>query len=615
MKIFQSLKAKVYFTLISATSLYMIFYALLALHDFETDKVNYIFDSLRLQITTSIEVLRSELILYIDRMNNLELQNSGVIEKSSGLELIEVYAQKKENSPTNSVKLSSDYEGSDYTLLSTSTTLPALAPATLSPETKALLQEADKNQVAIRVLSLENRQWQMAIKFRSTSTGQQKFGVASIRGGRFFKLFEERQHKIYLLSQTKKILQTFEPPQAREAQKNDIAFSEFEKTGGSNKISGEHVRVYEATFNQRPHIVAESPIGVSDLRLIVLLPKDKSLEGVKLLKIKSVLVILGLFLTILAIGLLSSHYLTNSFRMLINATESISEGHFDIDLKIKSKDEIGKLAKSFLIMTAKIKDLLIQTADKARMEQELKTAKVVQSTLFPEESYVDDKIEIQGKFRSASECSGDWWFYFNTPDKLYVMIGDATGHGAGAALITSAVRSCVEMLALYPGMGISELMRNLNRGILAATKGTKVMTFFLGQLDLTSKEFQYINASHELPLFVDKNKPITRKTIRLLNQDLPYGPLGSNITTTYEVTKVQLQSGARIFFYTDGVFEIQDLNGVNFGERRVNNAFCKTMNEMTDLQTTRDHFDAILENYRQDKALADDVTYFFLEIK
>ncbi len=109
--------------------------------------------------------------------------------------------------------------------------------------------------------------------------------------------------------------------------------------------------------------------------------------------------------------------------------------------------------KNFNIMAAEVSRLLDQTAEKARMESELQTAKTVQETLFPETRAKIGPLAIAGYYEPASECGGDWWHYCQIGNKIFLWIGDATGHGAPAALITSAAKSAstiIERLNISP---------------------------------------------------------------------------------------------------------------------------------------------------------------------
>jgi serine phosphatase RsbU (regulator of sigma subunit) len=54
--------------------------------------------------------------------------------------------------------------------------------------------------------------------------------------------------------------------------------------------------------------------------------------------------------------------------------------------------------------------------------------------------YSDLGCDLVGFYRGAEKCSGDWWWYEHiSQDKLWVIVADVTGHGAGPAMLTAAV--------------------------------------------------------------------------------------------------------------------------------------------------------------------------------
>ncbi len=69
--------------------------------------------------------------------------------------------------------------------------------------------------------------------------------------------------------------------------------------------------------------------------------------------------------------------------------------------------------------------------EQIRINKELETARLVQKAFFPEKSGPTNHVTVEGYYRPASECSGDWWGHFNHCETEYVMIGDALGHGVG----------------------------------------------------------------------------------------------------------------------------------------------------------------------------------------
>ena len=90
-------------------------------------------------------------------------------------------------------------------------------------------------------------------------------------------------------------------------------------------------------------------------------------------------------------------------------------------------------------------------------------------------------------------------------DKFYFIIADATGHGASAALITSAARSCFSVAMQLKDLNIKSLCQYLNLAIYESSKGHVLMTAFVGCYDLKTKNLEYVNASHEAGVVLQKN--------------------------------------------------------------------------------------------------------------
>ena len=181
-----------------------------------------------------------------------------------------------------------------------------------------------------------------------------------------------------------------------------------------------------------------SRLGLSDIVVISTVSMNKALKAVDVLIKKSALFFIALIASTLLISLFASSQLTSALRELFEATAKIAQGDFSVRVLVRSKDEVGGLAESFNWMAEKVSHLMSETAEKARMENELATVKTVQETLFPADNLSDPRAQVVGHFQPASECGGDWWSYTLIGNKLYLWIGDATGHGAPAALITSA---------------------------------------------------------------------------------------------------------------------------------------------------------------------------------
>jgi sigma-B regulation protein RsbU (phosphoserine phosphatase) len=312
------------------------------------------------------------------------------------------------------------------------------------------------------------------------------------------------------------------------------------------------------------------------------------------------------------VSLVASSSLTSSLTSLFQATKKVSEGDFNIRVKVNSSDEVGTLAENFNLMAAEVSRLLDETAQKARMESELQTAKTVQETLFPDTEAQIGPLSIAGFYEPASECGGDWWHYCQVGRKIFLWIGDATGHGAPAALITSAAKSAstiIERLNITP----AQALELLNRSIYDVSKGRIMMTFFLASYDPDTREFTYANASHEAPFLIKKGEDSLKKKDLIPLNEVNNPRLGQARDTKYKQTTVILDPEDMVFFYTDGIPEIQNSLKMTWGEREFIKAIVKANKDYPTAQQSVARMAQMIQDHRQGETLVDDVTFFVVK--
>ncbi|WP_290734861.1 SpoIIE family protein phosphatase [Halobacteriovorax sp. JY17] len=276
------------------------------------------------------------------------------------------------------------------------------------------------------------------------------------------------------------------------------------------------------------------------------------------------------------IALLFSRSLTSPIEKLYDLTLSISKGEFNKKADIHSRDEIGALGDSINYMSEEILRYMDEMKEKARLENEIETAKYVQSTYFPEEEISLKEFSISSFYKPASECGGDWWGYVEDEDRLVLLITDATGHGVPAALLTATAHCCLENLK-QNGRDIlkspAAVLEFMNTSI-QCLEGKMLMTAFCSVLDKKKGKVIYANASHNPPLFVGKDISLGQK-----NNFKPLlgsiGPrLGHKEKGDYKDEYLDLSSVDRILFFTDGILESKNKSEKEYGQRR----FLKSLN-------------------------------------
>ena len=363
------------------------------------------------------------------------------------------------------------------------------------------------------------------------------------------------------------------------------------------------------------YLMSAAQIGQTPLLVISMVRKEAALIATERLLWKSVIFLVVILSFSFLLSLLASQRLTSALEVLYQATRRMAAGEYNFKIKVHSRDEVGDLANSFTKMAGEVSRLMEENVEKARMEKELETAKAVQEMLFPPMKSRIDNVEIAGYYTSASECGGDWWHYTDLGDKVLLWIGDATGHGAPAALITSAAKSVASVVEKMPAISPKEAMSLLNTSIYENSKSKVCMTFFIASIDKKSGKMTFCNASHEPPILIP-SKGAELKKMHLEPIMGESGPrLGESPESEYVEETMELSEGDTIYFYTDGVTELYGSDGEMFEERRLLRALVKDFKQEPQPDQAVDHLHEVLEEFRDGHILEDDVTYFFARYK
>ncbi len=363
-------------------------------------------------------------------------------------------------------------------------------------------------------------------------------------------------------------------------------------------------------WGERPQIVSYADAGVAGMKITAIVDRSEALAAVNALLLQSLLFFVALISTTVIVSVIASVRLTSALRDLYEATKLIAKGQFDVRVKRTSNDEVGGLADGFNFMAGEVSRLMVEAGDKARMAGELETVRIVQETLFPVEKMSFGKFQVAGHFEPASECGGDWWNYSQSGDKLFLWIGDATGHGAPAAMVTSAAKAAATIIEDMPYMTPGKALEILNKAIHETSKGRILMTFFIACIDMKTGELTYANASHEPPYLIHTKRPgekVSKKDLTPLLDSR--GPrLGEKRGAMYPEGRCQLAEGDLLLFYTDGIVDLQNAVGKAWGERGFVKSICESAAAGASAEMKLSKLKSNITTYREKSELIDDIT-------
>ncbi len=327
----------------------------------------------------------------------------------------------------------------------------------------------------------------------------------------------------------------------------------------------------------------------------------------------------GIFVLCLAIliGLLLARGLTSSLDKLFEGTQKIAKGDFNSTVVVKSSDEIGVLSDSFNFMSKEILRYMGEMKEKARLENEMAVAQLVQSSFFPENDIKRSNLEIAAFHTSASECGGDWWGILENGDKSIIIIADATGHGVPAALLTATAHcsfnSLKEISKIDPSIleSPSRMMNYMNISICKAGKEI-LMTCFIGIIDPQNRKVVYSNASHNQPfVYTDSNQAPDKSSFKPL-MGANGTRLGHKFETVYEDDHFEIKSGDGIIMYTDGIIEAVNSKEKQYGQRRFIKSLSGGIKE--NASRVRDQLVKDAYDYYENVPVDDDVTLLVTKV-
>ena len=202
----------------------------------------------------------------------------------------------------------------------------------------------------------------------------------------------------------------------------------------------------------------------------------------------------------------------------------------------------------------------IESVSRALMA-DMVLARQIQYTLIPVRSPEAKGVRIAGMYLPADAIGGDYYDYitFDEKSRIGLFIGDVSGHGIPAALITCMVKTLVST-AGEAKLSPPALLRHVNRALVDQVKGN-FLTAFYGIYDTLTGEFTYSRGGHSFPFLIRNGEVTPLKGKGTM--------LGLDPDADFETRSVQLLPGDRLLLYSDGLIEAADAHGEMFEKKLV----------------------------------------------
>ncbi len=313
-----------------------------------------------------------------------------------------------------------------------------------------------------------------------------------------------------------------------------------------------------------------------------------------------------IFIVILAavvLAVLRARKVTVPIIHLADAAGKLAQGDFDVKVNIATKDELQQLGDIFNQTGPKLKAM-------EKMKNSLELARAIQQNLLPKTAPQIEGFELAGNCKYCDETGGDYYDFIELtesgPGIAGIAIGDVTGHGIGAALLMTTVRSILRSNAQRYGTELTKLFEVLNRHIESDTDYDKFITLFYGILDSNQKSLIWVSGGHDPVLWYHKNNDQIEE---LPNTGLPVGI--TQDASFEQGGPVSLEAGDVIVIGTDGIWEAQNERGDMFGKERL----CNIIKENSDKSANEicSHIIDDVTNFISSTPQLDDITLIVIK--
>jgi len=292
-----------------------------------------------------------------------------------------------------------------------------------------------------------------------------------------------------------------------------------------------------------------------------------------------------------------------TLRHLSWQTDQVAKGDFT-----QRVDFLGTFSTSFNWMVEQLKNnrkkLAEQMRDLEKLYNELQTdlaiaAEAQQATMRLLENDAPF-LRCCTLFRPYGEVSGDFYdeFLNDSKDILHAFLGDATGHGTSAALVSMMAK--MGLSNMPDGLSTDDILRRLNEMMASCVPLGKFVTGIYLRIDsegvLTSS-----NAGHPPLLIIpeDGGAPVAVES-----NGMALGMVKEEIVPYKEHT-CQLKPGDRVYIYTDGIVECAAGSDM-FGEDRLASFLAEKRSE--DMDSLLKKLLEVLTDFSGTDKFNDDVT-------
>jgi sigma-B regulation protein RsbU (phosphoserine phosphatase) len=238
-------------------------------------------------------------------------------------------------------------------------------------------------------------------------------------------------------------------------------------------------------------------------------------------------------------------------------------------------------------------------------DEQSREAQIVQSSLVPAKGLCHESVEIAFRLVPFSAVGGDFADFFDLPNGLVgIYLADVVGKGLPAAMYAALVMGTLRGIQ-KTGTTTAEVLTRLNERLVQRPIPGRFCSTLYALFDSGKRELIFSNAGMPLPLL------ISRSGCRQLGE----GGLPSGLLTeaSYDRHIVQLDPGDCVLFASDGLHELCNRQGIEFGSAQLDEVWAEC-GQKSALESVNFVFDRQMA-FSEGNAPHDDITAVVLKVR
>jgi sigma-B regulation protein RsbU (phosphoserine phosphatase) len=211
-------------------------------------------------------------------------------------------------------------------------------------------------------------------------------------------------------------------------------------------------------------------------------------------------------------------------------------------------------------------------------------------------------VQVDWRFYPSTQLGGDSFGYHWLDDDHFAMyLLDVSGHGVGASLLSVTAMNVLRSQSL-PNADFhdpAQVLERLNATFKMEQHDDRYFTIWYGVYSKRSRQLTYVGGGHP-PALLRPGSALAATELERLESQGP--PIGWELDLPFETSVVALDPCAKLFIFSDGVFEIEKTNG----EIWIFDEFLHFMAALPPEVNSMDHLFAYARQLHSSDTLADD---------